>query len=270
MQRLKRVHLLLVLLTLSFFIPTSIAQQTPISFCGKIRNGTPFFLQNSSVETSLLNRMVLCKSQKLYFRTSLGLFPISSIDYTSKLLTISHTTCSSSLHFISPSLLSAGFPPPPQPNSLILFNCSNQRNHLSRFLGNCTGFHGCKACSQIQKQELEGTSSCLLVEDLGKLEKGFDPKDLNCSHYSPAYKNTTVDEDIKGFELGTRISFDIPDHVPNICDECEKPHGNCGVGLKCICHPKECKDKVISVAVTMHPFGNIILSLLSSIFVMLL
>jgi hypothetical protein len=53
--------------------------------------------------------MILCRSQKLYFRTSLGLFPASSINYASKTLTISHPSCSSSRHYISPSLLSAGF-----------------------------------------------------------------------------------------------------------------------------------------------------------------
>ncbi|KAL2536232.1 uncharacterized protein Fot_17623 [Forsythia ovata] len=36
------------------------------------------------------------------------------------------------------------------------------------------------------------------------------------------------------------ICFDIPDHVPNPCEECKKPDGNCGAGLRCICHPKEC------------------------------
>ena len=43
-----------------------------------------------------------------------------------------------------------------------------------------------------------------------------------------------------GYEFGTRILFDIPNNAPNICSECEKPNGNCGVGLRCICHPKEC------------------------------
>ncbi|XP_059627275.1 uncharacterized protein LOC132270087 [Cornus florida] len=206
--------------------------------------------------------MVLCKSQKLYFRTSLGLFPISSIDYKSKQLTISHTFCSSSLHFVSPSLLSAGFPRP-ESNSLLLFNCSKNRDHLLPLISNCTHLHGCKAYSDLGNQELEGFSSCLLVDDLEKMKEGFDPKDLNCSHYSRVYRRSTlVDGDFEGFELGTRISFDIPDHVPNICDECQKPNGNCGVGLRCVCHPKECKDKVVSIAVTMNPFGNILFSLL--------
>ncbi|CAK9153848.1 unnamed protein product [Ilex paraguariensis] len=263
MQTWKRVHLLpiLLLITLNFFFPISIAQQSPISFCGKIRIQKPFFLQNST-ESSLLNRMVLCKSEKLYFRTSLGLFPISSIDYKSKLLTLSHSSCSSSTHFVSPSNLSAGLPPPPQPNSIIMFNCSIQTRTTSPSRRNCTPFHGCNA-SKFEEQEFEGTSSCLVVDDVGKMDKGFHPKDLNCSHYRRVYRSTWVNDDkIDDFELGTRISFDIPDHVPNPCDECEKPNGNCGIGLRCVCHPKQCKDKVFSTGGTLDPFGNIICSLL--------
>ncbi|RZC78783.1 hypothetical protein C5167_003889 [Papaver somniferum] len=84
---------------------------------------------------------------------------------------------------------------------------------------------------------LESSSSCWLIDDSEKLEIGFDPKDFNCSHYSRIYKDSSIGEK---YELGTRISFDIPDHVPNICDECRKQNGNCGVGLKCICYPKQC------------------------------
>ncbi|KAI3984870.1 hypothetical protein MKX01_004638 [Papaver californicum] len=72
----------------------------------------------------------------------------------------------------------------------------------------------------------------------------FDPKDFNCSHYSRIYKYKDLSYGEK-YELGTRISFDIPDHVPNICDECRKQNGKCGVGLKCICYPKQCRDRVL-------------------------
>lgn len=94
------------------------------------------------------------------------------------------------------------------------------------------------------------------------------PKDLNSLRYNRVYRNPSVAEKLgEGYELGTRISFDVPDHVPNICDECQKPHGNCGVGLRCVCHPQECKDKVTSNGETIDPFGNILFSLLSLIFV---
>lgn len=215
-----------LLLTLHFF--TSQA-----SFCGDIRIQEPLISLQNSTKSSLLNHITVCKSQKLYFRTTLGLFPISSINYTSKILTISHPPCSSSLQFISPLLLSAGFPTP-TPNSILLFNCST-RSHS--FISNCSKFlHACRVSSQIRGKDHE--SACLLIDHLDKLNMGFEAKDeLNCSHYRRVYKDASGDG---GFVLGTRISFEVPDHVPNICKECEKSNGNCGVGLRCICHPKEC------------------------------
>lgn len=252
-----------LLLTLHFFT-TSTAKPTQPSFCGNIRIQTAFSLQNS-MESSMLNRMTVCKSQKLYFRTTLGLFPISSIDYTSKILTISHpASCSSSLQFVSPSLLSAGFPTP-TPNSLLLFNCSDQRHPISLFIRNCTKrFHGCRVSSQVHEKELGLASSCLLIDDLEKLNMGFEPKELNCSHYSRVYRDSSGDDDGDGgFELGTRISFEVPGHVPDICKECEKSNGDCGVGLRCICHPKECKDKVLSMGGSKSPLGTILFSLIS-------
>ncbi|OVA05942.1 hypothetical protein BVC80_1707g47 [Macleaya cordata] len=238
MEAIKISNLLrFFLLNFTIFFFPSVSQTNSTSLCGKIRIQTPFSLQNS-IGSSPLSQMLLCKSQKLYFRTSLGLFPVSSIDYKAKTLTISHTSCSSSLHFVSPSLLSAGFPSS-EPNSLLLFNCLKHRKPMSSFSHNCTSFYGCRALSE----SLEQPSSCWFVDDSEKLELGFDPKDLNCSHYSRIYKNSSSSSSSsfgEKYELGTRISFEVPDHIPNICDECRKPEGNCGVGLRCICYPKEC------------------------------
>lgn len=237
LKKLKILHPLL--LTLNFFFTTCLCQHTSTTFCGKIQIQTPFLSPNSTVP-SPSNQMILCRSQKLYFRTSLGLFPVSAIDYTSKTLTISHPSCSSTRHYVSPSLLSAGFPTLPQPNSLLLFNCSNKNYPMSSFKCNCSRLNACAACSKTQKQGLQVHYPCLLVNDLERLDKGFHPKDLNCSHYSRVYRSSLNDDNYKGYELGTRISFDIPDHVPDICAECEKPNGNCGIGLRCVCHPQEC------------------------------
>ncbi|KAK3021677.1 hypothetical protein RJ639_047511 [Escallonia herrerae] len=109
----------------------------------------------------------------------------------------------------------------------------------------------------------KNVSSCLVVDDIGNLDVDFHPKDLDCSHYSRVYRNVSIGGDMEGFQLGTRISFDIPDHIPNPCDECEKSHGNCGVGLRCICHPKDCRDKVISIGARIFPLGSILYPLLS-------
>ncbi|XP_058108116.1 uncharacterized protein LOC131251437 isoform X2 [Magnolia sinica] len=231
----KSIPQLLFYLILTFFFSLTSTQSTsetptPAFFCGKIK------IQNLTTP-SPLNSILLCKSQNLYFRTSLGLFPVSSIDYGAQTLTISHPSCSPSLHFISPSLLSSGFPPPPKPNSLLLFNCYNSREKpMSSFLQNCSHSYNCSA----QERDLERPFSCLLVDDSDNLELGFHPKNLNCSHYRRVYRSSSSSA-IEGFEGGTRVSFGIPDHIPRVCDECSKPDGNCGIGLRCMCHPKECR-----------------------------
>ncbi|KAG8371196.1 hypothetical protein BUALT_Bualt13G0061900 [Buddleja alternifolia] len=69
-------------------------------------------------------------------------------------------------------------------------------------------------------------------------------------------------------KMGTRVSFDVPDHVPNPCDQCEKRDGNCGAGLRCLCHPKLCKDKVVSVGAVLKPYGNILFYMVLFIIVM--
>lgn len=208
-------------------------------------------MQNYSSQSasSALNRILICKSQKLYFRTTLGLLQVSSIDFKTKTFTVSHHSCSSALKFISPTLLSSGFPSPPQPNSLVLLNCVNWREPAFPVLRNCTSLYSCEALSKRRGKQ----SSCLVVHDTEKLERSFSPRHVNCSHYKRVYMDSG-----EGFHLGTVISYDIPDHMPNICAECVKPQGNCGVGLRCICHPKECRDKVVSSAgVTRSHLCNI-------------
>ncbi|XVF05229.1 hypothetical protein REPUB_Repub05bG0154000 [Reevesia pubescens] len=168
MQTLKELNFLYFLPSFMLFFTTSTAQHTSTNYCGNIQLQTPFLSQNST-NSFPLNRMIKCLSQKLYFRTSLGLFPISSIDYTSKTLTISHTSCSSSHQYVSPALLSAGFPSPPQPNSLLLFNCSQKRHLTSSLIRNCTRLHKCGAASEVQEEEIKVPYSCLLIHDIENL-----------------------------------------------------------------------------------------------------
>ncbi|GLT82054.1 hypothetical protein SLE2022_004680 [Rubroshorea leprosula] len=270
MQSFKKLNILLILKF--FFITISAIQHSAESahthLCGNIPIQTPFLRSNSS-KPPVQNSMIICKSQKLYFRTSIGLFPVSSVDYTTKTLTISHSSCSPSRRYISPALLSAGLPPPPHPNALLLFNCSNKRNPLSPYIRNCTRLHQCGSASdQIKEQKVKVPNSCLIVQDIEKLEMGFHPNELGCSDFRRVHRRSLIDVDeYEGVELGTRISFDIPDHVPDMCKECEKPNGNCGVGLRCICHPKECKDKVISGVGSMNSGGSFLFSFVSLLIV---
>ena len=77
----------------------------------------------------------------------------------------------------------------------------------------------CGSASEVQEKEIKVPYSCLLVQDIEKLDTDFHPKDLSCSDYRRVYRRSLSGEDYEGVELGTRISFDIPDHVPDICDE---------------------------------------------------
>lgn len=260
----KFFHLLeIILLLLNLSFPISISsiskqyeQQQPsinYSYCGNIKLQKPFHHQNLNHFSSILNQLLLCKSQKLYFRTSIGLFQISSIDYSRKLLTItnpSHSNYSSISHnFISSKLLTSGFPPPPQPNSLVFFNCSSLINSSS------LPFLHIKNCPNYFNNNGYGASPssvCLVVEeyDDGKHQELLDDmKEImnHCTHYTRTHRTSEG-----RFEIGTRMSFDIPNHVPNPCDECRKPNGNCGVGLRCICHLNDCSKYFFFILVITY------------------
>lgn len=240
----------------------TIAHHDHTKYCGNIRTQTPFLNPNSSI-SSLLGSITLCRSQNLYFRTSLGLFQVSSVDYNDRLLTISHSSCSSSLQYVSPLAVTAGFPSPPEPTSLILFNCSSRRDPSSPYMQDSRDLYECGASAssfcRIEEQE-KSPYSCLVVEDLQNVDKDFHPEHLNCSHYSWVHRSSS-----DGYNLGTRISIDIPNHVPDLCKDCKRPNGSCGAGLKCLCHAKECTDKVISKARTIESTGSVFFSLLSII-----
>ncbi|MCD7471224.1 hypothetical protein HAX54_011542 [Datura stramonium] len=214
--------------------------------------------------SSFLKNMILCRSDILYLKTSLGLHQISSIDYKNKLLTISHSSCSSSSNYVSPKDLSLGFPLiTPNPNSLLLFNCLNPVGNTSA-LKNCPDHlknekdSSFNLCKEGLTKKGSFSFSCLMVDDVQDLGNEFHPKELNCSHYRRVYKSTS-DQDEK-FEFGTRLSWEI-DHVPNPCDECRKPQGNCGAGLRCLCHLTECKVEV-SAGATKRSNGTMFFSLL--------
>ncbi|RDY11718.1 hypothetical protein CR513_03576, partial [Mucuna pruriens] len=246
MNPYKKLHLLHSLLLFNIILVSSIAQHNHANYCGNIKTQTPFLNYNSSI----LDSITLCISQNLYFRTSLGLFHVSSLDYyNGSLLTITHSSCSS-LQYVSPLAVTAGFPSPPEPNSLVLFNCSSRRDSTLPIMQNCGDLYKCGGAgspSSRTQEHMKYPYSCLVVEDLQKVDKDFHPEHLNCSHYSWVHRSTSDGGHHQGFKVGTRISVDIP-RVPEICQGCEKPNGNCGAGLNCLCHPRECKDKVISKA----------------------
>ncbi|CAE6075118.1 unnamed protein product [Arabidopsis arenosa] len=59
-------------------------------------------------------------------------------------------------------------------------------------------------------------------------------------------------------KLRARVSMEVEGHIPDLCIACERPDGNCGVALRCLCHPKECKNKVINFGTKSRALsGNI-------------
>ncbi|KAL6199763.1 hypothetical protein ACLB2K_029546 [Fragaria x ananassa] len=239
MPRFKKLcilhHFLLILnfLLRSIIFTTSISQHVSTTISDELNFSTPL---------SPINQMIICKSQKPYHRY--------------ETLNISHPSCSSSINYASPNLLSTGFTS--RSNSLLLYNCSNSKPPLSPLLHTLTCLQHAYGTSS--NEELEGISStsCLLVDDIRRLEMELNPSDLNCTCYSRVNRKSSG-ENYEEHDLRTRIAFEVPDHIPNICNECQKVNGKCGAALGCICHPKERKNKVTSRGGSIISFGNYIL-----------
>lgn len=210
------------LLILNFWLTTSIPQHASTSIYDELKFQTPFS-KPSSTALPPINQMIICKSQKPY--------------NVCKTLNVSQFSCLSSLHYASPKLFSAGFVS--ELNSLLLYNCSNSKLPSSPLFHTFTCLHTCGASSKFEELEGFTSTSCLLVDDLAKLDMEFKPSDLKCSCYGRVYRKSS-DENYEERDLRTGIAFDVPDHIPNICNECQKANGNCGAALRCICHPKEC------------------------------
>ena len=117
---------------------------------------------------------------------------------------------------------------------------------------NCSDLYKCGGAGSPPsrpQEHLEHPYSCFFVEDLQKVDKDFHPEHLNCSHYSWVHRSTSDGGHDQGYKVGTRLSVDIP-RVPEICQGCEKPNGNCGAGLNCLCHPKECSKYTLVLTCT--------------------
>lgn len=240
MMRVRTLYVFVSLLVLSSAVAVA---ENVSSLCRKIRFQSPPMVCNSlSNSSSWLKDMILCRSGKLYFRTSVGLFAISSIDYSAKTLTVvpngpGPKLCSESAAYISPTLLSAGFPP--QQNSLILFNCRSQAPPASyRYqVKNCS-----RSCNHLNTREGQ---SCLVLDDIETIRNGFHPKDLNCSHFLSVHRSLSSKESGNEYNMGMKVSFEV-DHKPDLCQECRRLDGKCGAGLKCFCHLAQCVDKIVA------------------------
>ncbi|KAL9293810.1 hypothetical protein AtEden1_Chr3g0198791 [Arabidopsis thaliana] len=66
---------------------------------------------------------------------------------------------------------------------------------------------------------------------------------ITCRSGKLYFKSSTGLFHVSGTEevkLRARVSMEVEGHIPDLCIACERPNGNCGVALRCLCHPKEC------------------------------
>ncbi|KAG7633305.1 hypothetical protein ISN44_As03g035980 [Arabidopsis suecica] len=84
---------------------------------------------------------------------------------------------------------------------------------------------------------------------------------ITCRSGKLYFKTSTGLFHVSGTEevkLRARVSMEVEGHIPDLCIACERPNGNCGVALRCLCHPKECKNKVINFGTKSRALsGNI-------------
>ncbi|CAA7025660.1 unnamed protein product [Microthlaspi erraticum] len=149
----KKIGFLLLLLhSLTFFLIFSPSTQNPQEeeeeshYCSKLKTRDLYLSPISNQSIIAATNLITCRSGKLYFKTSIGLFHVSSIDYATKTLILSHSSGS---------------------------------------------------------------------------------------------------EKVK--KLGARVSLEVDGHLPDLCIACERPDGNCGAALRCLCHPKDCKNKIVNI-----------------------
>ncbi|GLJ49918.1 hypothetical protein SUGI_1061300 [Cryptomeria japonica] len=251
-----------------FYISLQIIIQTTLShsattncsaYCGNIPLQHPFG-STQGCGAFPYKQMLQCdhKAQKVNLRTTYGLFEVQGIDYKTQTMTISDpsmSTCSSlnpitHQHFSMDSVL-----PPTPHNTILLLNCplalasSGLCKNISQILtASLPGFlsESChKHCGVGLKEPEQGSYSssslpCCATdfERLGNRSLG----ELQCKHYVNVYGGVEGSK----WGYGIRLSFNLPDQIPDVrlCDECDKQDGNCGIGIKCICHPHECGNVV--------------------------
>ncbi|VYS59346.1 unnamed protein product [Arabidopsis thaliana] len=84
---------------------------------------------------------------------------------------------------------------------------------------------------------------------------------ITCRSGKLYFKSSTGLFHVSGTEevkLRARVSMEVEGHIPDLCIACERPNGNCGLALRCLCHPKECKNKVINFGTKSRALsGNI-------------
>ncbi|GLJ40901.1 hypothetical protein SUGI_0846160 [Cryptomeria japonica] len=234
--------------------------------CGNISVFEPFGSGGSFPYAN----MVICNANKtLQFRTARGAFDVQSVDYESKSLHIwdpSLSTCKSltplgNQYFSPDSIL-----PPSNDTTILLLNCSaksvvtrnadhfcaesNSSNVCHDMYDDCPAFKGL-----LEKLPNSSGMACCVTSfaRLGNL--GI--KELECSHYTSAYRRKESHEWRFGISLSFRESEEPVPDIGEFCERCDparhgfqisEDHPRCGIGRQCICYPHKCEDDFFSGA----------------------
>eukprot|EP00252_Welwitschia_mirabilis_P015482 TRINITY_DN3402_c0_g1_i1.p1 TRINITY_DN3402_c0_g1~~TRINITY_DN3402_c0_g1_i1.p1 ORF type:complete len:282 (-),score=21.12 TRINITY_DN3402_c0_g1_i1:443-1288(-) len=215
-------------------------EQKCLSSCGNIPLKHPFG-PGEGCGAFPYNQLLSCEGgTQLRLRTSSGPFDVQHVDYDKKTMTITDTsksTCSplSGSVFAPDAVLQ-----PVSRNIMILFDCPES---LSESVCSQIASVDCNALrSRCGGLNSGGNRSCC-ASDFARLGKG-GLRATGCGRYASLFGL-----DGGGWGYGLRVSFDLPEQVPlRLCAECERPDGNCGVALRCICFPRSCKNEVVSSA----------------------
>eukprot|EP01018_Ginkgo_biloba_P038713 Gb_00323 [translate_table: standard] len=225
--------------------------------CGNIQLRHPFGLKQGCGAFPY-QKMLQCTAQRLELRTVSGSFQVKNMDYEAKTLTISDpsmSTCSSMKPIIHQHFSVDPILPPTNNTVLILLNCANTSLVKLRSSELCkNSFLDCKdlydSCSafEVLRERVRNSSSlpCCVTDFHALGNRSL--KGLQCSHYTSVNGGALGKISPSEWGYGIRLFFGLPDRLPDVrlCDECDKPNGNCGIGLRCICHPHECGNFVLN------------------------
>ncbi|OVA14220.1 Wall-associated receptor kinase galacturonan-binding domain [Macleaya cordata] len=203
---------------------------------------------------------VSCSStgDQLIFTTHAGSYPITSISYSTSILTITPTlmsTCSS-MHSSPNFGLDWSSPFQLGPSLFILLACQPPTSSLTSKSGNpicdssyshlCTSLHTCPTLLSLGLPMFSPINTCCVYSPANLNAKGdLDLKALKCAGYSSVLSLGDIPTDPNRWEYGVALKYnevglDNYYNIAMMCEACEKSDGVCGYApprnnFVCVC-----------------------------------
>ncbi|XP_073280999.1 uncharacterized protein [Primulina huaijiensis] len=247
-------HLLLFFFVLVHAIPSIIPLNgTCHDKCGNISVKFPFGSSFGCGHPAFARYVKCSSSGTLEFSTGTSIYSISSIDYSSKILTISDpfmSTCSSMQNSGSFILDHASPFTVTEDNMFVLMGCSStspifDQNtdfcNTGSVLNLCKGLYSCQEVTGIGLEPNAPISTCCVYDPtivLGS-RNDLDLPKLQCSSYSGVYGFGGDEGDPMKWQYGILLQYN-DSYFSSGCKNCEDSGGFCGFsGVKepfaCIC-----------------------------------